>query len=132
MVPEYHNGKIYFGSADCKLYCLDALTGEASWIFQTSSIVKSKFAPLYEEYKVEIRHNTHIEDAISEDRYKSKRTDTVSLSDYHVKSEYSTEGDYKKKSEYDTSFVIFEGVLEGEQLWISDSRALNLRTLRRN
>ncbi|UCC91730.1 MAG: hypothetical protein JSV39_00440, partial [Candidatus Aenigmatarchaeota archaeon] len=36
--------------------------------------------------------------------------------DYHVTSEYSTTSEYKQKSDYDTSFVMFEGALEVEEI----------------
>lgn len=39
--PALANGMVYFGSADSKLYALDAITGEKRWEFQTGSFVLS-------------------------------------------------------------------------------------------
>ncbi|UCC92117.1 MAG: hypothetical protein JSV39_02560, partial [Candidatus Aenigmatarchaeota archaeon] len=49
---------------------------------------------------------------ISEEKYKKKGGETVSLSDYHVESEYSSDSEYKQKSDYDVNFVIFEGAFD--------------------
>jgi len=125
MIPTFYGGKLYFGSADCKLYCLNAINGEPVWSFQTSSTMKSEFAPLYEEYRVEIKHETRIEDAISEDRYRSKAQDTVSLSEYQIKSEYSAEGEYKHKSDYDVNWVLPEDIMEVEGIWTSGLKRID-------
>lgn len=110
LIPTLYEGNIYVGSADCKLYCIDITTGKSVWTFQTSSNLKSEFAPLYEEYRVEIKHETGIEDTISEEKYKSKG-DVVSLSNYDVRNEYAMTSEYKQKSEYDVQWVIFEEIL---------------------
>ncbi len=83
-------------------------------------------------FKVEIKKETHIEEAVKESKYKKKKEETVSLSDYHVESEYSSETEYKTKSDYDVQWVLFEGILEGEEIWISGSRDLKPRTLTQN
>ncbi|MCK4531935.1 MAG: PQQ-like beta-propeller repeat protein, partial [Candidatus Aenigmarchaeota archaeon] len=125
-----YEGKIYFGSWDCYFYCVDADTMEEVWRTPTSSMVQSKLPPVHEVFEVEVKKETHVEDAITEEKYKSKKKEeTVSLSDYHVTSEYSSESEYKQKSDYDTSFVMFEGNMEVENIWISDSKDLNPETL---
>ncbi len=79
---------------------------------------------------MEVKKETHTEDAVSEEKYKSKKEEeTVSLSDYHITSEYSSGSEYKQKSDYDTSFVMFEGVMECEELWTSDLKALSPQSL---
>ncbi len=117
--PTFYKGKIYFGSWDCNFYCVDSLTREESWRFETSSRVPAPVPPAKEQFTVEIKKETTFEEAESEDKYKKKKEKTVSLSDYHVKSEYHVESEYRQKSDYDTSFVMFEDVME-EITWISD------------
>ncbi len=111
----YDEAKIFddlvcFGSRDCHYYALDRATGEEVWRFQSSSQQISYAMPIQDEYNLEIKKAMHIEDAITEERYKGKKTgETVSLSNYQVESEYATTSEYKQKSDYDTSFVIFDG-----------------------
>jgi len=131
-IPHHHNGKIIFGTWDCRVFALDAENGKEIWRFTTGG-APSYLPPAYESFEAEIKKGIHVEDAISEEKYRKKKGDeVVSLSDYHVTSEYSTTSDYKQKSSYDTSFVIFESVFEVENLWIPDSRALtpSLKTSR--
>ena len=93
-------------------------------------MVQSYLPPVHAVFSAEIKKETHTEDAISEDRYKSKKKgEAVSLSDYHVASEYSSTSEYKQKSEYDTSFVMFEGEMQVEVMWISDliAKQMNLK-----
>jgi len=123
-IPSYWNGIIIFGTWSCHVHGIDAETGEELWRFTTSNRNPSSLLPPYEAFSTEIKKETHIEEPIEETKYKKKKEETVSLSDYHVTSEYHMESDYKQKGEYDTSFVMFEGVLEGEEIWTSDSRAL--------
>ncbi|NIO22788.1 MAG: PQQ-binding-like beta-propeller repeat protein [Candidatus Aenigmarchaeota archaeon] len=108
--PLIHDDLLYFGSWDCNLYCINLETRKEVWRFVTSTKVPSSKPPLNEVFEVQVKKETHIEDAVSEDKYNSKKEE-VSLSDYHVTSEYSTTSEYKQKSDYDTSFVILEEVL---------------------
>jgi hypothetical protein len=115
---------IYFGSWDCHLYALNADAGGEVWRFTTNTSRQSYDPPPHPNFRIEIKKETHIEDAINEDKYKSKRKgETVSLSDYRVESEYSSDVDYKQKSEYETNFVILEIVAE-DIIW-SSSGTLN-------
>jgi len=109
------NGKIFFGSWDCHVYCVDLKTREEVWRFATSSSIPATIPPPYDAFSAEIKKETHIDDSIGEKKYKSKKEETVSLSDYHTASEYSATSDYKTKSDYDTSFVIFGSVMETEE-----------------
>jgi outer membrane protein assembly factor BamB len=118
-IPSYWNGRIIFGTWSCNVHNLDAETGEEFWRFTTSNITPSSLLPPYEAFSTEIKRETRMEEFTGESKYKEKKEETVSLSDYHVESEYSSESEYKQKSDYDTSFVIFEGVMEGEELWTS-------------
>jgi len=116
-----YDSVMYVGSFDCYMYAVDLKTREEIWRFVTSSIVQSKLPPAYESFEVNIKKSSAaVEDKISEDRYKSKKEETVSLSNYHVTSEYSSTNEYKQKSDYDTSFVMFEDVMEVEGVWTSD------------
>ncbi|MCX6818355.1 MAG: PQQ-binding-like beta-propeller repeat protein [Candidatus Aenigmarchaeota archaeon] len=110
-----------FGSWDCHYYALDRRTGEEVWRFESSSQQIASVPSIESEYTFEIKKTMHIEDAISEEKYASKHETSVSLSDYHVKSEYSSTSDYKQKSDYDTKFVIFE-----EDNFISRMKAENI------
>lgn len=129
--PVYHypaiwDNRIYFGSWDCHLYAVDMRTHKEVWRFATSDSSLAYLPPSREMFEVRIKKETRIEDTITEDRYKSKKKmETVSISDYRISSEYSTTSEYKQKSDYDVSFVMFEGVLEGEDLWISDLKVLS-------
>ncbi len=128
MCPTISGDKLYFGAWDCHLYCLD-LEGKELWRFATSSRQQAEMSSPYSIFKMEIKKETGIEEIPEEKKYKKKKEETVSLSDYQIESEYSHTSEYKQKSDYDTSFVMFEGILEGEELWISDSRDLIPRTL---
>ncbi len=127
--PTFYDNKIYFGSWDCNFYCVDSLTREEIWRFETSSRVPAPAPPAKEQFKVEIKKETIVEDAESADNYKEKKEKTVSLSDYHVKSEYHTESEYKQKSDYDTNFVMFKDIMEEENIWTSGSKVLRPQTL---
>ncbi|UCC91823.1 MAG: PQQ-like beta-propeller repeat protein, partial [Candidatus Aenigmatarchaeota archaeon] len=128
-IASYHEGKILFGTWACHVHALDAMTGGEVWRFTTSNKTPSSVMPPYSSFKTEIKKSTHIDESVQEGKYKKKKEETVSLSDYHVESEYSSESVYNQKSDYDTSFVMFEDAMEVERLWISDSRDLNPRTL---
>ncbi|MCK5018423.1 MAG: PQQ-binding-like beta-propeller repeat protein, partial [Candidatus Peribacteraceae bacterium] len=119
--PKIYKDTLIFGAADCRVHFLDIETGKEEFNIQTSTLKKSVWSHPYEMFKVEIKKETHIEDTISEEKYKSKNEKSISLSDYHVTSEYATTSEYKQKSDYDTSFVIFECVLEGENLLLAHS-----------
>ncbi len=128
--PLIHEGRLYFGSWDCHLYCIDIETRKEIWRFATSTLTPSTKPPLNEVFRVEIKKETHIEDAITEEKYKSKRKqESVSLSDYHIESEYSSEPEYRQKSDYDVEMVLSECTEEVEIVWTSDSRDLRPQTL---
>lgn len=121
------NGMIYLPSFDCRLYCLN-MRGKEKWRFATSDATAAKLAPPHDAFELKVRKGATVDGAIEESRYnKKKREETVSLSDYHVSSDYATTSDYKQKSDYSTKFVIFEDVLEGESIWISDLTILKHR-----
>jgi outer membrane protein assembly factor BamB len=122
--PLLYKGILYQGSGDCHLYAVDSKTGKEVWRFPTSTLQPSEVPPAYGAWKIEIKKETHIEEPISEGKYKKKKEETVSLSDYQIESEYSSEAEYKQKSDYDVHWVMFEGVLKGEELWISNSKDL--------
>ncbi|MCX6818035.1 MAG: PQQ-binding-like beta-propeller repeat protein [Candidatus Aenigmarchaeota archaeon] len=122
--PVIKDGVIYFTSWDCHLYAVNVETREELWRFATSTKTQAEWPPAFEGWEAEIKKATHIEDAISEDRYKSKHEKSVSLSDYHVKSDYATTSEYKQKSDYDTQWVMFENVMEDEEIWTLDLKVL--------
>lgn len=115
---------VCFGGWDCNYYGIDRFTGEDVWRFQSSVQKQSYAAPIAEEYKVEIRKETHSEEPISEEKYKSKKGEIVSLSDYHIESEYSSESEYKQKSDYDVNFMISEPLQANPFLNNSDNLVL--------
>jgi outer membrane protein assembly factor BamB len=123
---------VYLPSFDCHLYCLNA-EGEEKWRFATSDVNVTKLAPPHDAFELKVKKGMVIEDAAEEGRYKKKKgEEAVSLSDYHVASEYSTTSEYRHKSDYDTSFVMFEDALEGEEIWTFHSKDSNLLISRRN
>jgi len=131
--PKIYKDMLLFGAVDCMVHYLDLETGKELWNMQTSTLRKSIFSHPYEMFRIEINKETHIEETISEDRYKSKKKgETVSLSDYQIESEYHIESEYKQRSDYDTSFVMFENVFEVENIWISDLKDLSPRILRQS
>jgi outer membrane protein assembly factor BamB len=107
--PNFFGNFALFASWDCHIYCVDIKTMKETWRFTTSTVVQAVYPPPYKGWKAEVKKQTHIEDAVSEEKYKKKKDEeSVSLSDYHVASEYATTSEYKQKSDYDTSFVMFE------------------------
>ena len=122
--PAVWNDVLYFGSWDCHFYAVD-LEGNELWRFATNNLTPCKVKPAYEVFKIEISKSGNIEDGQMEDRYKSKTEESISLSDYHVTSEYATTSEYKQKSDYDTSFVIFECILENENLLLVQPKLAN-------
>jgi outer membrane protein assembly factor BamB len=124
---------VCFGGWDCNYYAVDRKTGKEAWRFRSSSQQIAFAPPVKSEYVFEIKRSVHVEDAISEEKYKNKKADnTVSLSDYQIGSEYHAESGYKQKSDYSVNFVILDSILEEEEIWISDLKEPNLRTLKRN
>jgi len=111
---------IYLPSYDCHLYCLN-MEGEELWRFATSDLTKVKLAPPHDAFELKVKKDTTIDEVVEEGKYKKKKEETVSLSDYHVESEYSSEGEYKQKSDYDVDFVIFEGVEFAPSLKITEA-----------
>ncbi len=131
-MPAIYDDKLFIGSWDCKLYVLDIYNGKILNTFNTSSSQKAFIPDFKEGFKAEIKHDSRIEDAVSEDKYKSKNEQSISLSEYQIETEYSSTSDYKTKSDYDVSMVIFEesemtealpsSFEDGEELtWVSDS-----------
>lgn len=115
--PVLHEGVMYIVSADNHAYAIDAQTGEELWRFGTSDLTKVKLAPAHDAFEMRVKKEAITEGAAEEGKYDRKSgEETLSLSDYHVQSEYSTTSEYRQKSDYDTGFVIFKDVLEGENL----------------
>jgi outer membrane protein assembly factor BamB len=131
--PVVWKDRIIFGSYDCRLYSVD-MNGEEVWRFATSNLSMVFLPPPHEAFELKVKKGTVVEDAVEEGRYKKKKGgETVSLSDYHVVSEYATTSEYRQKSDYSTSFMIFEGVLDMEEIiWTSDLKASTPRISRRN
>jgi outer membrane protein assembly factor BamB len=110
--PSFFNGMVIVGSMDCHVYALNEDTGEEVWRFETSSKQHAIGPPPHEQFEHVIKKETHIEDAISDEKYKSREVRTVSLSDYHFRNDYATTSEYKQKSDYDAQLVNFDEVLE--------------------
>ena len=68
--PSFHEKKIYIGSYDCYFYCIDEI-GEKIWRFATSSNTIAPRGKAHETFKVEIKHETRIEEP-KKDKYKEK------------------------------------------------------------
>ena len=117
-----HENKVYIGSWDCYFYSIDLDTRKELWRTPTSTMVVSYIPPAHDSFSMEIKKGTHLEDAISSERYKAKKKEeTVSLSNYQIESEYSTTSEYKQKSDYDTNWVIFEEICVLEPDMVNDN-----------
>ncbi len=120
---KIYKGMLLFGAVDCRVHYLNLETGKELWNMQTSTLRKSIWPHPYEMFRVEIKKETCVEEPVEESKYKKKKQETVSLSDYQIESEYSSESEYKQKSDYDVQWVMFESVMECEELWISSLKA---------
>jgi outer membrane protein assembly factor BamB len=131
--PVHYKGKLYFGNWDCHLYVIDLETRKVAWSFTTSTMQQSYLQDAFQEFKMEVK-KTFSEKEIKEmEKYKGKVGENISLSNYHVTSEYSTTSEYKQKSDYDVNFVMFESILEMEDLpCLLISEDLKPRTLTLN
>lgn len=109
--PSFRGNMVFVGSMDCHLYAIDENTREEIWRVDTSSRTPSTAPPPHEEFSLELRKETRIEEAVQENRYKKGKSETVSLSDYQIASEYSSTSEYRQKSDYDVKWVIFDEVL---------------------
>ncbi len=120
--PKIHGNVILFGGVDCKVHYLDIETGEEIWNVQTSTLQKSSWKSPYEMFSAEIKKETSFE-VLEETKYKSKKGDTVSLSDYHIESEYISGSDYKSENDYNLQFMILDNnnIKLTEQLPIMNS-----------
>jgi outer membrane protein assembly factor BamB len=119
--PSIYKNMILVGSMDCHFYAIDLNTGREIWRVATSSQARSTAPPPHEEFSIELKKETHIEDTMSEEKYKKKKEETVSLSDYKIESEYSTTSEYKQKSDYDVNWVIFEEIRIPEHDFVNDN-----------
>ncbi len=106
--PRLHDGTVYLTSADYHVYAVDAGTGEELWRFTTSNPQPIELPPAHDAFKLEVKKEETIDETVEEENYKSKKEDSVSLSNYAIESEYASTSDYKTKSDYDVSMVIFE------------------------
>jgi outer membrane protein assembly factor BamB len=116
--PVLYKNRLCFGSWDCHLYCIN-LTGKEIWRFQTSTLQQSYLPKAFQEFKMEVKKTFIVEEVKQNEKYTSKKGEIISLSDYNVKSDYATTSEYKQKSDYDVSFILFEDILECENIWIS-------------
>jgi len=84
----------------------------------------------FREFKFEVKKSFSEKEIKEMEKYMSKTGDIVSLSDYHVKSEYATTSEYKQKSDYDVNLVMLEEILKMEELpWTSGLRTLTPASL---
>jgi hypothetical protein len=131
--PKIRGNIVYIGSWDCHVYAIDIKTHREAWRANASTLVQATIPPSGAEFEIRVSKSTKIDDAISEGRYRSKKKEEIiSLSDYHVASEYATTSEYKQKSDYDVHFVMFEEVMEVEELWTSDLKVSNRPILMSN
>jgi outer membrane protein assembly factor BamB len=129
MPPAIYDNKIWLGTWECNMHVFD-MEGNEIFRIPTSTKQQSFMPPPNDAFRAEIKKEARIEDAISDDSYKArKKGETVSLSDYQLSSDYATTSEYKQKSDYDTSFVMFEEIMEGGELWILDLKDLTPRIL---
>jgi hypothetical protein len=92
-------GKIYFGSWDCNLYCLNPLTGKEGWRFQTSNLQPCVRLP--DEYVLEYRQNTGTEEeAQDEEKYIDITANAIQEGEYTTKHDYASKEIYQPKMKY--------------------------------
>ncbi|NIP40940.1 MAG: PQQ-binding-like beta-propeller repeat protein, partial [Candidatus Aenigmarchaeota archaeon] len=101
--PSMYNGMLIACSMDCYMHVLDPDTGEDIWRFATSTKTPSVGPPPHEQFEIIVKKESSGEEVVSQEKYKSKDTEEINLSDYHITSEYSSESEYKQKSDYDAS-----------------------------
>ncbi|MBU0952932.1 MAG: PQQ-binding-like beta-propeller repeat protein [Nanoarchaeota archaeon] len=90
------DGTIYAGCWDCKLYCIDAATGNVNWVFHTSMSTPSPIEPPTETVTSTVEHIIPIEDTQEEQsRYKEQFSAEGSGS-----SVYKSSSQYIKKHRY--------------------------------
>jgi outer membrane protein assembly factor BamB len=96
--PVIHEGKIYFGSYDCYLYCITT-DGKLIWRLRTSTSKQTDYE--YEEESVIEFRPPEIEETKEEkkDRY-SVETGTLGEDTYKVQNEYVFKSEYKQESQY--------------------------------
>jgi outer membrane protein assembly factor BamB len=127
--PKIYENWLIFGAVDCRIHFIDLETGRELWNMQTGSLRKSVWSHPYEMFRVEIKKETHIEEPVSEEKYKKRKEETVSLSDYRIESEYSSTSEYKQKSDYDVQWVLFEGELTFEAVGNCVSRNMEVESV---
>jgi outer membrane protein assembly factor BamB len=119
--PKIRKNLVYIGSWDCHVYAIDMNTHKEVWRANASTLVPATIPPSGAEFEIQVKKSANIEDAISEEKYRSK-SKSSSLSDYHLKSEYASTSDYKTKSDYDANLVVVEENMMTEVLpWTSIS-----------
>ncbi len=127
--PKIKDNLVIFGSWDCHVYAIDINTHKEVWRADASTFVQATIPPSGAEFEIQVKKSEISEELGKKDKYKEKKGETISLSDYHITSEYSSESEYKQKSDYDVNFVMFEGIMEVERIWISDLKVLKPQTL---
>ena len=99
---------VFFGSWDCNVYKVNIQTHEEEWRFQTSNKTQAYLPHAFEDFRIEVKKSFAFDEARELEKYAKRKGETISLSDYHVSSEYATTSEYKQKSDYDTSLSMFE------------------------
>ena len=130
--PKIKDNLVIFGSWDCHVYAIDINTHKEVWRADASTLVQATIPPSGAEFEIQVKKSEIPEELGKKDKYEEKKGETISLSDYHITSEYSSESEYKQKSDYDVNFVMFEELMEVEKIWTSDSKDLKPQISRLN
>ncbi len=97
--PLYVDGRIYFGSMDCRLYCVDSESGEEIWRFETSTLVKSDIGKPYDMFEVVIKKERTEEEIEEEEKYEVDFSKGL-RDEYDSKNEYQVKIEYQQKMKY--------------------------------
>lgn len=99
---SFHDGMVFAGSQDCKIYAINAETGEEIW--RTRSSLSTQPEPEVWDYSpVEVEIQKTEDDSsfdLKEDKYEVDLAGLSSDSEYNAKSEYITKSEYTSTSEY--------------------------------
>ena len=98
----FYKGKVYYGSEDCHLYCIDGKTGEEVWRF-SARLLSQEPAEIEDYSPIEVQIDKHedYEDEVVDEKYGINFNIGMSLdSEYSEKSEYTQKSEYVTKSEY--------------------------------
>lgn len=100
--PLFTEDRMYVGSWDCHLYCLEHGSMNILWRFATSNPKQTVLPPAYEAFEAEVVVNgDDLSDAMDDDKYSGISVNLLEGdSEYSGESEYSGGFEYAQRGEY--------------------------------